>query len=57
MDSLQPGQCTSLPVQVSAYVPQTGVWYLGAIADVGHYQPELSESNNASEAGLLFVTP
>jgi subtilase family serine protease len=43
---LEPGQCTTQQVQTSVWVPHEGVWYLGAVADPGNYEPEFFENNN-----------
>jgi len=54
---LQPGQCTSLPVSGSAWVPQDGVYYLGAYVDPFESRAELIESNNVLVGQLVFVQP
>ncbi|WP_437902727.1 CARDB domain-containing protein [Sorangium sp. So ce327] len=51
---LAPGQCTSVLVFASAYVPE-GAYHLGAIVDVHDWQEELIESNNASAGDLIGV--
>jgi subtilase family serine protease len=43
---LEPGQCTTQPVQASAHPPYEGGWYLGAVVDAGNWQEELLEGNN-----------
>jgi len=44
---LQPGQCVTQQVQANAWVPQEGLWYLGAVLDVAPYGPaELRTDNN-----------
>ncbi|HEX8823191.1 MAG TPA: CARDB domain-containing protein, partial [Archangium sp.] len=43
---LNPGQCQTLAMPVSTWVPSEGAWYLGAVADPGNFRPELIEDNN-----------
>ncbi|WP_437275108.1 CARDB domain-containing protein [Sorangium sp. So ce375] len=51
---LDPGQCESVTVPASAYVPE-GAYHLGAIAHQSGWNPELITSNNARAGGLLGV--
>ncbi|WP_437893623.1 CARDB domain-containing protein [Sorangium sp. So ce124] len=51
---LAPGQCTSVLVFASAYVPD-GAYHLGAIVDAYDWQEELIESNNAASGDLIGV--
>ncbi|WP_437766047.1 CARDB domain-containing protein [Sorangium sp. So ce281] len=51
---LAPGQCASVPVFASAYVPD-GAYHLGAIVDVNDWHEELIESNNAASGDLIGV--
>ncbi|WP_437911766.1 CARDB domain-containing protein [Sorangium sp. So ce302] len=51
---LAPGQCTSVLVLASAYVPD-GAYRLGAIVDVNDWHEELIESNNAASGDLIGV--
>ncbi|WP_437739822.1 CARDB domain-containing protein [Sorangium sp. So ce1504] len=51
---LAPGQCTSVLVLASAYVPD-GAYHLGAIVDVNDWHEELIESNNAASGDLIGV--
>ncbi|MFL5350994.1 CARDB domain-containing protein, partial [Archangium sp.] len=44
---LNPGQCQTLSMSTSAWVPSNGAWYLGAAADPSNSRPELIEDNNA----------
>jgi hypothetical protein len=46
-DYLEPGQCQTFTRSVSAWVPNPGIWYLGAAADPGRGRSELIEDNNA----------
>ncbi|HYH98473.1 CARDB domain-containing protein, partial [Hyalangium sp.] len=52
-DVIMPGQCSTLPGQVSAQVPHNGLWYLGAVvnADWG----DLIVSNNTASAGAIQI--
>ncbi|HEX8826061.1 MAG TPA: CARDB domain-containing protein, partial [Archangium sp.] len=43
---LEPGQCRTLTQSFSAWVPSSGPWYLGAVADPVNSRPELIEDNN-----------
>ena len=45
--TLVPGQCKTEQVYTSAYAPEDGPWYLGAIVDPNLADPELIETNNA----------
>ncbi|WP_437581624.1 CARDB domain-containing protein [Sorangium sp. So ce887] len=51
---LSPGQCTSVAVPASAYVPD-GAYHLGAIVDPGDSLVELIETNNASAGRVMGV--
>ncbi|WP_437693045.1 CARDB domain-containing protein [Sorangium sp. So ce176] len=51
---LDPGQCASLTIPASAYVPD-GAYHLGAIVDLYDWQEELVEANNAAAGALLGV--
>ncbi|WP_437586059.1 CARDB domain-containing protein [Sorangium sp. So ce1000] len=51
---LSPGQCTSVLVPASAYVPD-GAHRLGAIVDPGGSLDELIESNNAAAGSVIGV--
>ncbi|WP_437323392.1 CARDB domain-containing protein [Sorangium sp. So ce381] len=51
---LAPGQCASVLVFASAYVPD-GAYHLGAIVDAYDWQEELIESNNAASGDLIGV--
>ncbi|MDC0677544.1 CARDB domain-containing protein [Sorangium atrum] len=51
---LAPGQCTSVLVSASAYVPD-GAYHLGAIVDAHDWHEELIESNNAASGDLIGV--
>ncbi|WP_437775088.1 CARDB domain-containing protein [Sorangium sp. So ce1097] len=51
---LSPGQCASVAVPVSAYVPD-GAHRLGAIVDPGDSVAELLETNNASAGSVIGV--
>ncbi|WP_049876387.1 CARDB domain-containing protein [Sorangium cellulosum] len=51
---LAPGQCTSVLVFASAYVPD-GTYHLGAIVDVNDWHEELIESNNGASGDLIGV--
>jgi sulfur relay (sulfurtransferase) complex TusBCD TusD component (DsrE family) len=55
MGWLQPGQCATQQVPVNAYVPEEGVWYLGAIVDPRNYAMELMEDNNARAGTRMGV--
>ncbi|WP_437756342.1 CARDB domain-containing protein [Sorangium sp. So ce1389] len=52
--SLSPGQCTSVPVPATAYLPD-GAYRLGAIVDPGDSLAELIETNNAAAGSALAV--
>jgi subtilase family serine protease len=52
---LEAGQCKAVPVQLSAWVPNSGAWYLGAVADPGRYDPELIETNNTRASTLIGI--
>lgn len=51
---LSPGQCASVAVPASAYVPD-GAYRLGAIVDPGDSLVELIETNNASAGRVIGV--
>ncbi|XXX82779.1 CARDB domain-containing protein [Sorangium sp. So ce134] len=51
---LSPGQCASVAVPASAYVPD-GAHHLGAIVDPGDSVAELIEANNASAGSVIGV--
>ncbi|WP_437730746.1 CARDB domain-containing protein [Sorangium sp. So ce1335] len=51
---LSPGECASVAVPASAYVPD-GAYHLGAIVDPGDSVAELLESNNASAGSVIGV--
>ncbi|WP_437807477.1 CARDB domain-containing protein [Sorangium sp. So ce1078] len=51
---LSPGQCASVAVPASAYVPD-GVYHLGAIVDPSGSLAELIETNNASAGSAIGV--
>jgi subtilase family serine protease len=55
--SLGVGACTSRTLTVSANVPTTGSYYLGAIADPYEVRQELIEDNNTKAGTLVSVTP
>jgi hypothetical protein len=52
---LEPGQCTTQPVQAYANVPGEGSWYLGAITDPRNYAMEFLDDNNALAGNTLDV--
>jgi len=52
---LEAGQCKTQQVQLSAWAPHEGAWYLGAVADPGRYAPELIETNNTRASALFGV--
>ncbi|WP_257460614.1 CARDB domain-containing protein [Archangium lipolyticum] len=53
--SLEPGQCSTVPVSAQASASFEGVWYLGAIADPANGQLEVLEHNNASSGGSIGI--
>jgi hypothetical protein len=59
VDPLAPGQCTTLGVPVSAYVPPEAPWngalYLAAGIDALAQVVELREDNNVNPGGLMGV--
>ena len=52
---LDAGQCKTEQVQLSTWVPHDGAWYVGAVADPGHYAPELIETNNTQASALVGI--
>ena len=50
------GACVTQDVQAWADAPgQDGAWWLGAVADLGNFQSELIETNNALAGTLLGI--
>jgi subtilase family serine protease len=54
---LNPGACITRSVVVNAYAPNTGSYYLGAVADPYNARVELIEDNNTRAGTLMSVTP
>jgi large repetitive protein len=54
---LEPGQCSSLPLQAFVSTPQAGVFYLGAYVDPHRQHVEFIEGNNSHAGQLVFVQP
>jgi len=52
---LAAGQCKAQQVQVSAWAPEQGPWYLGAVADPGNSAPELIETNNTLASKVMGI--
>jgi subtilase family serine protease len=52
---LNPGQCQTLSVQGSAYVPTEGAYYLGGFIDPQNNMNELIEDNNATAGSRIGV--
>ncbi|WP_257454155.1 CARDB domain-containing protein [Archangium lipolyticum] len=50
-----PGQCQTLAVQGSAYVPTEGGYYLGAVADPQNSVVEVLENNNAKAGTRMGI--
>ncbi|WP_309895417.1 CARDB domain-containing protein [Archangium sp.] len=57
MAYLNPGQCQTFTQSFTAWVPNPGAWYLGAVADSRSGRPELLEDNNSRAGTLMSVTP
>jgi subtilase family serine protease len=57
MAYLNPGQCQTFTQSFTAWVPNPGAWYLGAVADPSNGRPELLEDNNSRAGTLMSVTP
>jgi subtilase family serine protease len=55
--SLAPGACTTRSLTVSANVPTSGSYYLGAVADPYNSRIELIEDNNTKAGTYMSVTP
>jgi subtilase family serine protease len=53
---LNPGHCQTFSLSFTAWVPNAGAWYLGAVADSGNYRPEFFEDNNSRVGTLMSVT-
>ncbi|MDY7227028.1 CARDB domain-containing protein [Hyalangium rubrum] len=52
---LNPGQCQTLTLQGSPYVPTEGAYYLGAVADPQGFTAELLEDNNIKLGGRIGI--
>jgi subtilase family serine protease len=55
--ALAPGACSTRSLVVNAYVPTSGSYYLGAIADPYNSRVELIEDNNSKAGTFMTVTP
>ncbi|WP_437630570.1 CARDB domain-containing protein [Sorangium sp. So ce854] len=51
---LVPGQCATVIVPTTAYVPE-GAYHLGAIVDPYGWNPELIETNNADASAVIGI--
>jgi subtilase family serine protease len=55
--TLAPGACSTRSLTVNAYVPSSGSYYLGAIADPYSSRVELIEDNNSKAGTFMSITP
>jgi subtilase family serine protease len=55
--SLAAGACSTRSVTVNAYVPTSGSYYLGAVADPYNSRMELIEDNNTKAGTYMSVLP
>ncbi|MFP2903486.1 CARDB domain-containing protein [Pyxidicoccus sp. 3LFB2] len=54
LGALAPGGCQTVTLPVS-YSPQEGIWYLGAVVDVGNTVPEFFEDNNSRASSRVAI--
>jgi hypothetical protein len=55
--TLSPGACSTRSMPVSANVPASGWYYLGAVADPYNSREELIENNNTKAGTYMSVAP
>jgi hypothetical protein len=53
--NLDPGQCATQNVTLSATLPGASSWYVGAVANPGQSLPELIKTNNTRASGVIHL--